>query len=571
MMPSQLFGERRDRLYPPLFKQRCTSTMTKLHTPTQDYLPQDVISEHVELASFASLDSRTDNDSHVVYESSEALNQPIGSEDDESTTQSPFHPNDTTITHSSSTQRKSAAQRMGRQTTLILVASLLLTLSVFAFLTFLWTAPHDHKLWRFIIVRGWAGTAVTVSSLLLRTAVDLQAGAAVAMLAAILLENNFRLLVTDTARVSKLRAGRAMPLDIVFPSMRTIRLEWRKGWSGCMRSVPTVTLVLPLVATTILLQLTSTILVSDLSLGVIPGKTSTEHPNIDLAYEWNETEKQWSYPFRGRAVSTWLQNPPAFPTFAEFSETIDVSEHVDDTGTLLRAFLPFQDAQSRGTISKYSGKAVVLDARVSCQRPLLPEVQVEVDNMHGTYRMAGSFGTTEPVAQLIETVDQVPFDCSLGILIGGESHSFGICQPSGFSYGGGQLLSVLRDTKQWSDVNENWNKHHDFSDLDYLANSAYLIFNTTWRDTTEVSSRTGTSTTLGNGAWTVVTYDYGDTFTHIDVSVSLCFPAAWTARLNVTLHSFQNRTEPVALSSDERFRTDPDVHVQMGEFEHYHA
>jgi hypothetical protein len=128
---------------------------------------------------------------------------------------------------------------MGRQTTLILAASVLLTMAVFTFLTFLWTASHDHKIWRSIIVRGWAGGAVTVSSLVLRTAVDLQAGTAVAMLAAILLENDFRLLLTDTAQVSKLRAGRAMPLDIVFPSMRTIQLEWRKGWSEFMRSVPT--------------------------------------------------------------------------------------------------------------------------------------------------------------------------------------------------------------------------------------------------------------------------------------------------------------------------------------------
>jgi hypothetical protein len=128
---------------------------------------------------------------------------------------------------------------MGRQTTLILAASVLLTMAVFTFLTFLWTASHDHEIWRSIIVRGWAGGAVTVSSLVLRTAIDLQAGTAVAMLAAILLENDFRLLLTDTAQVSKLRAGRAMPLDIVFPSMRTIQLEWRKGWSEFMRSVPT--------------------------------------------------------------------------------------------------------------------------------------------------------------------------------------------------------------------------------------------------------------------------------------------------------------------------------------------
>jgi hypothetical protein len=173
-----------------------------------------------------------------------------------------------------------------------------------------------------------------VSSLLLRTAVDRQAGAAVAMLAAILLENDFHLLVANTAQVSKLKAGCAMPLDIVLPFMRIIRLEWRKGWSEFVRFAPTASLVLPLVTTTIILQLTSTILVSDLSLGIIPGKTSTEHPTIDPAYEWNETENEWSFPFKSRAVSSWLQNPPAFPTFAEFSETFHVPEHVDDTGRI---------------------------------------------------------------------------------------------------------------------------------------------------------------------------------------------------------------------------------------------
>jgi hypothetical protein len=185
--------------------------------------------------------------------------------------------------------------------------------------------------------------------------------------------------------------------------------------------------------------------------------------------------------------------------------------------------------------------------------------------------MAGSFVTTEAVAQLIGTGDPVPFNCPLGSLSRDNSHYLGICQPSGFWYGGGELLSVLRDTKQWSTIAEHWSKHSDDIDLGYLANSAYLVFNTTWRYTSKESNKTGASVTLGHGAWTGVTYDYGDEPVNIDVSVSLCFPAAWTARLNVALHSSQSRTEPVALSSDKWFRTDPDVHVQMGEFKHDHA
>jgi hypothetical protein len=133
------------------------------------------------------------------------------------------------------------------------------------------------------------------------------------------------------------------------------------------------------------------------------------------------------------------------------------------------------------------------------------------------------------------------------------------------------LLSVLRDTKQWTTVADHWSTNNDSTNIDYLANLAYLVFNTTWRYTPEVSNKTGASIMLGHGAWTDVTYDYGDAPVNVDVSVSLCFPAAWTARLNVALNSSQPRSEPFSLSSDKWFRTDPDLHIQMGEFEHNHA
>lgn len=104
---------------------------------------------------------------------------------------------------------------------IVLAATTILMLAVFSFLTFLWTASHENSFWRLIIVKGWAGGAVNVSSLLLRTAVDLQAGIAVAMLAAIVLETD-DLLLFDTAQVSRLRAGRAVPADIVVPYTKAI-------------------------------------------------------------------------------------------------------------------------------------------------------------------------------------------------------------------------------------------------------------------------------------------------------------------------------------------------------------
>lgn len=55
-----------------------------------------------------------------------------------------------------------------------------------------------------------------------------------------------------------------------------------------------------------------------------------------------------------------------------------------------------------------------------------------------------------------------------------------------------------------------------------------------------------------------------------NVSISLCYAAFWTARLDVTMHSSANRTEPTAVMFDGWYRTSPDVHVQMGEFHRDH-
>ena len=61
-----------------------------------------------------------------------------------------------------------------------------------------------------------------MSSLLLRTAVDLQAGIAVAMFAAMILKAG-QVLLADSKQVLKLRAGRVVPMDIMVPYSNAIR------------------------------------------------------------------------------------------------------------------------------------------------------------------------------------------------------------------------------------------------------------------------------------------------------------------------------------------------------------
>lgn len=148
-----------------------------------------------------------------------------------------------------------------------------------------------------------------------------------------------------------------------------------------------------------------------------------------------------------------------------------------------------------------------------------------------------------------------------------------LCQPSGDEYGDGKLLSKLRDGNQWALVAERWsNESVHYSDR---ANSAHLIFSATRGTISDESENVARniSATSGHGAWTDVSYLSLDTTppSYVNLSVTLCYPAIWTARLNVTLQSSRNRTEPVVSSSfDTSFRTTPDIHAQMGEFKHKH-
>ena len=165
-------------------------------------------------------------------------------------------------------------------------------------------------------------------------------------------------------------------------------------------------MVLLLVATTILHQFTSTMLVSDLSLNLLPGMPQIEDLQFDFTYAWDEHDRIRSYPDQFREAKSWSRNPPAFPTFAEYSEKIDVPEHVDDTGEIFRAFLPFQDAQSHETISRYFGKALVLAARVTCQRPQLQQLHIDYNDSLLNY--VGTFSKTADVPGLLGSASSIP-------------------------------------------------------------------------------------------------------------------------------------------------------------------
>lgn len=74
---------------------------------------------------------------------------------------------------------------LGLSTIAIVAVTIPLNLVILGFISFLWRAGSHNAFWHTIMIRNWATRAVTIPSLLLRSFGDLQAGAATAMIAAL--------------------------------------------------------------------------------------------------------------------------------------------------------------------------------------------------------------------------------------------------------------------------------------------------------------------------------------------------------------------------------------------------
>lgn len=273
----------------------------------------------------------------------------------------------------SPTRDRSLSARIGWQAAASLVISLITILGVAGFLGFFWFAGLDNHIWHKIMIAGWATRAVTIATLVLRLAIDLQVGIAAAMLAAVLLES-CSVQLHAAAKASIMRATAPQPrlmLDLVPGIIGPKWTSTSRGPASCIAAI------LLLVLTTTALQFCSTILLTDLALGQLPSLAIERTAAYDFNYGTYGNMQPvapgvamgidgivgGSYPIQLR-TPTWSRNPPSYPAFGEYSRQLAPIDGVDDTGVLLRAFVPFADAQSRETLRNYSGPAMVLDSRV---------------------------------------------------------------------------------------------------------------------------------------------------------------------------------------------------------------
>ncbi|KAF3312231.1 Mitochondrial outer membrane protein iml2 [Orbilia oligospora] len=255
-------------------------------------------------------------------------------------------------------------RRVGYLSLGVLGLSLLIVLASVGFFCFLWYSNAENTIWHKIMINEWATRAISLTSTALRWAVATQAALGLAMLAAVALEG-YDVPLAHTADVSLMRVngGQLIPtlVDVCWPLSRF-------GPPGVI--LRTVLPILVLLGTSTLVQFTSTALLSDLRTDVLPGYPV--HSNLSIDWWFDGNFFRWT---PTTAEIMWGGNKPDFwPAFAELSGPPLVQEGVSDTGKNVRAFLPFATVESRQNVRSYDGKAVLVDTRVTCQRPVLDDL-----------------------------------------------------------------------------------------------------------------------------------------------------------------------------------------------------
>ncbi|KAF6825591.1 hypothetical protein CPLU01_10169 [Colletotrichum plurivorum] len=256
-------------------------------------------------------------------------------------------------------------RRLGPWFMLCMGWSLLAIAGSVAFISWLWWSPDDDYRWRqWVLATNRLQLSVTITGFIVRAAVGALAASTTAMLASVAVERS-GVRAHAIAQVSMARftaGGGFVPLSL---------LALRSSISGT-----SVRLLLGcLVVTTVGLQLTSTLLVSDLGereLVSNPQQISNAYAIVGNNGIAKNIMQSMANTLR------FVENKPQLAeTFAEYAEP-DLrleADGLDDTGPIVRAFLPMVSQEDRESISKFQGMARVYESRVVCVRPTISEMR----------------------------------------------------------------------------------------------------------------------------------------------------------------------------------------------------
>ncbi|KAH6650473.1 hypothetical protein F5144DRAFT_47464 [Chaetomium tenue] len=289
-------------------------------------------------------------------------------------------------------------ERIGPLGLLLILGGILLQLGVLVFLAYLWSqqgSEHGSGVWRTIVRNDWMTRVITLSSTAIRTAVGLQLGVCTALVAGLILETASTRF-EDAPTLSILRAYNSGPFDIVWLAVKRLRADrYRPSWLEFLAA--------SLFLSGLALQLTSTVLVSDLDDITI---------NSDPANETVAVYDTSGLLVQANGYYLWTKSPGIWPTFAEARDgNRTVTADISDTGNIIRALLPFQ-AQDRLVLRSYEGLAVTQQARTVCVPADLGDTTlIEMDGIGLMGTVSAPLDAFHHAGFLFESKTMVPFTC----------------------------------------------------------------------------------------------------------------------------------------------------------------
>ncbi|KAI0530166.1 hypothetical protein GGR58DRAFT_508742 [Xylaria digitata] len=262
-------------------------------------------------------------------------------------------------------QRLSARQSLSLTGCITIFGGSVLLLPFLAFLLFLWgsagPAPGGAQattLWRAIMLNGWALQSVTILSLALRAITAAQAAVCTSLLAALLAERRYSPIST-IAKLSVLRGMNGNPLDLL-RATSPFKAQSIAKWSG-----QEFTLAAILALTSLAIQFSSTILISDFDATVLIQFPTQTRQNVALSESTLNLSSIGSY-----AEFEWRHGWPIFGGRGATNLAKPDIRGLSDTGLQHRAFLPY-DKGNRTILRSFKGPTAVMTTRVSCIPPTL--------------------------------------------------------------------------------------------------------------------------------------------------------------------------------------------------------
>jgi hypothetical protein len=149
-------------------------------------------------------------------------------------------------------------RRIGRLPCFLLVSSAVGILAFIGYISFLWFAANDNPTWKNVALADWTTKSIAIAAVILRAAITAQSGIACSMIAGILLEGP-GVALPELATVSMMRAAAPAPYTLL---EHIYTGESSKNWLA-------TGLAATLTVTTMFLQFTSTILLSDVGTGLV--------------------------------------------------------------------------------------------------------------------------------------------------------------------------------------------------------------------------------------------------------------------------------------------------------------